>query len=72
MKKLEAARIVAEGMAEKFTEASESWQARALIFLAEGDKKNFKAALRRSFDLSPSSRLAVLVEATFDEIWLSL
>ena len=72
LKKLEAARIVAEGMAEKFPEASESWQSLALVFLAEGDKKMSKAALRKSFELSPSSRLVVLEDASFDEIWLNL
>ena len=72
LKKLEAARIVAEGMAEKIPEASESWQSLALVFLAEGDKKMSKAALRKSFELSPSSRLVVLEDASFDEIWLNL
>jgi len=44
LKKLEAARIVAEGMAEKFPEASESWQSLVLVFLAEGDKKTLNYA----------------------------
>jgi len=44
LKKLEAARIVAEGMAEKIPEASESWQSLALVFLAEGDKKTLSYA----------------------------
>lgn len=72
LKKLEEARIVAEGMERKFPQASESWQALALVFLSEGDKKNSKEALRKSFELSPASRLVVLDDASFDEIWLNL
>ena len=72
LEKLEAARIVAEGMERKFPQAPESWQALALVLLAEGDKKNSKAALRKSFELSPASRLVILEDASFDEIWLNL
>jgi len=43
-----------------------------LVFLAEGDKKMSKAALRKSFELPPSSSLVVLEDTAFDEIWLSL
>jgi len=40
----------------------------ALVFLAEGDKKKSKAALRKSFELPPSSRLVVLEDTAFEEI----
>lgn len=41
-----------------------------LVFLAEGDKKMSKAALRKSFELPPSSSLVVLEDTAFEEIWL--
>lgn len=70
LRKVADARIVAQGMAEKFPEVPESWQALALVYLAEGDKKNSKRALRKSFELSPSSRLDVLDDDRFDDLWL--
>lgn len=66
LRKVADARIEAQGMAEE----PKSWQALALVYLAEGDKKNSKRALRKSFELSPSSRLDVLDDDRFDEIWL--
>jgi len=70
LRKVADARIVAQGMAEKFPEEPKSWQALALVYLAEGDKQNSKRALRKSFELSPSSRLDVLDDDRFDDIWL--
>lgn len=69
MKKLRQARIVAEGMAKSFPKAGESRQSIALIHLAEGDKEKSKEALMKSFEMSPASRLWVLEDAFFEEIW---